>query len=256
MKERETLPVSKKNPHAGHRLRLKARFLKEGLEGFEEHQILELLLFYVVPQKDTNELAHILLERFGSIARVMDAPLKELMMVPGIGEHAASLFKLIPQISSVYEESRFENMQELSTTRVAAEYIRRLFIGKDYEQMVLVCLDKQLRVLGAPILHHGTVDEITVYPRLVVETAISNHAVSVILAHNHPGGSLKPSSSDMRVTRKLMRALDGVGIEMLDHVIVAGKEYFSFLQRGILPKEKKDEEDEMPEKKTLTNKGK
>lgn len=237
MKEIETLPAKKKNPHAGHRLRLKARFLKEGLETFEEHQILELLLFYVVPQKDTNEMAHALLDKFGSIARVMDAPIKELMVVPGIGEHAVTLLKLIPQISSVYEESRFENMVELPSIRAAADYVRKLFIGKAYEQMVLVCLDKQMHLLGAPIIHHGTVDEITVYPRMVVETAINYHAVSVILAHNHPGGSLTPSDSDLKVTRTLMRALDGVGIQTFDHIIVAGKEYFSFLEKDMLPKD-------------------
>lgn len=220
--------------HEGHRKRLKMRFLKEGLDSFEPHQVLELLLFYSIPRRDTNELAHKLLERFGSLSAVFDADIKDIVKVPGIGENSAFLLTLIPQLARRYNNDKWGPKPELNSSTKAGKYAVSLFGGRTYEAFFIICLDAQNRVNYSELVHEGTINEAAVYPRLLVEAAIRHKANSVILAHNHPGGTLNPSRADIEATRTICTALESISIKVLDHIIVCGDEYYSFAENGRL----------------------
>ncbi len=219
--------------HAGHRARLKERFHLEGLEHFAEHNTLELLLFFSIPLHDTNALAHRLIDRFGSIAAVMDASFEELQTVSGVGENTATLLKLIPQISRKYQLSRQAEGQCLDTVEKAGAFLLPHFIGCRTEQIVLVCLDSRKRVLSCKPLAEGTVTMAQVHTRRVVEQAMANNAASVILAHNHLSGVALPSQEDQITTLKLKAALESVGILFVDHIIVADGDFVSLAQSGL-----------------------
>jgi len=220
--------------HEGHRERLKNRFLTEGLDGFEQHQILELLLFYVIPRKDTNPLAHQLIEKYGSLSSVLEADHKDLASMSGVGNNTAALLSLIPSLARLYFKDKWGDKPVLNSSSKAGEYAVSLFAGRNYEVFYVICLDAQNRVNYAALVHEGTINEAPVYPRLIVETALRHQANSVILAHNHPGGSLKPSSADIEVTKKIISALEAIAIGVVDHIIVAGNGYTSFKEKSIL----------------------
>lgn len=220
--------------HSGHRKRLKKRFLEEGLDSFEPHQVLELILFFSIPRKDTNETAHKLLERFGSLSGVFEAGVKELTDVEGIGENSAFLISMIPQLSRRYLNDRWRDKPELNSSSKAGDYAVSLFAGRTYEVFYVICLDAQNRVNHAALVHEGTINEAPVYPRIIVETALRHKANSVILAHNHPGGSLNPSRGDIEATKVIKNALEAISIKVIDHIIVCGWEYVSFAERGLL----------------------
>ena len=176
------------NVHAGHRARLRERFLREGLDGFSEHEVLELLLTYAIPYKDVNPLAHALIARFGSLAGVLEADAAELRQVSGIGENAAVLLSLMPALLGRYQKSAMGERPILSNFAQAQTFCGALFFGAHDERFYIVCLDKSARVIHTEMLHRGTIDEVAVYPRPVVEIALRHHAHAVLLAHNHPGG--------------------------------------------------------------------
>lgn len=202
--------------------------MKEGLEGFNDHEVLELLLYYCIPRRDTNEIAHFLLEQFGSLNAVFEADPADLEAVAGVGEHSAILLTLVPAIARRYEMSAIGNRPRLDSTAKAGAYAVALMKGLQVERFYLICLDAQCRVTYAALLQEGTINQAAVYPRMVVEAALRHRANSVIIAHNHPGGALKPSKADIRVTRAVMEAVKPLGIDLLDHIIVAERGYFSF----------------------------
>lgn len=220
--------------HEGHRTRLKKRYLEEGLDGFDDHQILEFLLFYAIPRRDTNELAHTLIIKYGSLSGVFEADPKDLAKTPGLGENSAVLLSLIPSLARVYQKDRWGLRPALNSTVKAGEYILSLFAGRNYEVFYLICLDAQLQVITPALVHEGTIDQAPVYPRLIVETALRHKAHSVILAHNHPGGCASPSPQDIEVTHKIRSALEGISISVLDHIIAAGEKYVSCSENGWL----------------------
>lgn len=223
-----------KNSHRGHRERVKKRVLKEGLDSFEEHQILELLLFYCIPMKDTNELAHQLIDTFGSLNGVLDASPSDLSKKSGITENTALFLSLIPSLARRYEHGKFKKKEILSSTSSAGKYAVSLFTGRLYEVFYVICLDTQNKVNQATLLHEGTINEAPVYPRLIVETALRHQAASIILAHNHPGGRLEPSQADINVTEKIKTAMEAISIAVVDHIIVANDSYYSFAENRIL----------------------
>lgn len=225
------------NPlHDGHRARLRKRFLEEGLDHFEDHQILELLLFYAMPRGDTNPSAHLLISRFGSLSAVLEADPRDVAAVAGIGEKAALFLSLIPQVTRRYFHDRvLRDRPQLTTCEAVAEYLVPLMAGRPEEVFYLLCLDSQCRVVYPALISEGTVTEALVHPRHVVEEAIRHRAAAVILAHNHPAGTLKPSPQDQRLTRRLVQALGPLDIRVLDHIIVASGRAFSFTQEGLLP---------------------
>lgn len=222
--------------HEGHRDRLRERFLSDGLDGFEDHQVLELLLFYAIPRADMNPIAHRLIKRFGSLSAVLEADAKDLASVDGLGSKAAAFLTLIPQVTRRYFHDRVAHPRKrLDNSEAVADYLVPLMAGRSEEVFYALCLDSQLRVLAPVLLSEGTVKDALVHPRHVVEAAIRHRAASVILAHNHPGGTARPSNQDHRLTKHLVQALGCIDVRVLDHVIVAGVATFSFSRELVLP---------------------
>ena len=218
--------------HAGHRARLRQRFLKEGLSGFSEHEVLELLLTYAIPQRDVNPLAHRLMERFGSLAGVLEAGPDDLMQVDGIGESAAAFLVLMPQLMGVYQHSALGERPVITDLSTARRYVQALYVGVHEEHLYMICLDQRGRVLCPALLHKGTVDQVQLYPREVVETALRHHAHAVLLVHNHPSGSPEPSQDDYDVTRTLISALNVIGVRVVDHLIVSPGGLYSMMHNS------------------------
>lgn len=220
--------------HEGHRKRLKERFLREGLDNFEQHQILELVLFFSIPRKDTNEIAHNLLLKYGSLSGVFEAEFKDLIDTPQIGENTAFLLTLIPDLARRYFNDKWRDKKELNSSTKAGEYAATLFTGRQYEAFFVISLDAQNKVNYAELVHEGTINEAPVYPRMIVESALRHKANSVILAHNHPGGSLSPSRADIEATERIRAALEGISIKVVDHIIVCGNNFTSFAEKGLI----------------------
>ncbi|MBR6408075.1 MAG: DNA repair protein RadC [Clostridia bacterium] len=213
--------------HNGHRMRLRKKYFEQGIDSFEAHEVLELLLFYGIPRRDTNETAHELINRFGSLAGVFDADLKELESVNGVGRHAAGLLKLIPELSRLYISDVIGYNDTLNSTVKAGNFILPRFIGYTDERLMVVSLDGKSRVIGCDVIAVGTVNEVALSVRTVVEIAMKNKAVGVILAHNHPGGVAVPSNTDIETTWQIFNALSMVNVCLLDHIVVAGNEFVS-----------------------------
>lgn len=218
--------------HDGHRQRLKDRFLKEGLDNFDELYVLELLLFYSIARKDTNPIAHALLERFGSLTNVLDATVEELQKVPGVTQNTATLLSLIPQISRYYQIKRTDMGDILHTTKECGEYLLPYFYGRDNETVFLLCLDAKCKVLGCKLVGEGSVNSASVPIRRVVEIALNTNATTVILAHNHPSGLAIPSVDDIETTLRVAKAMDAVEITLADHIVVADNDFVSIVASG------------------------
>ena len=219
--------------HDGHRQRLKNRFRQEGLDGFDEVNVLELLLFYAIPQKDTNPIAHRLLDHFGSLAQVMEATPEELEKVPGIGANAATLVTLTTALARYYMVNRTARNMVLTSTEQCGDYLLPYFVGRRNETVFILCLDAKCKVLGCKEVGEGSVNSASVPIRRIVEMALGMNATSVVLAHNHPSGLALPSGDDVQTTRRLAAALDGVDITLVDHIIVADDDYVSLAQSGL-----------------------
>ena len=220
--------------HSGRRQRVRDRFCKEGLESFEEHEVLELLLYYSIPMRDTNVLAHRLLKEYGSLANLMETNPKELVTRCKISETTATLISMIPPLARSYLKSRHSEKTIIDSSTKAGEYVKNLFVGYSYEVFQVVLLNSKNQVNHACVIHEGTINEAAVYPRIIIETALRHKAVSVIIAHNHPGDSLTPSSADISVTKKIRTALESISIRLMDHIIVAGNSYISFAEKDLL----------------------
>ena len=219
--------------HEGHRQRLKARFVQEGLEHFEEAHVLELLLFYAIPRRDTAPVAHALLEQFGSFAGVMEAPLSALTQVPGVGEGAATLLHLTNAIGRYYLIHRTSAQTVLADLESCGEYLLPRFYGTREEMVWALCLDARCKVLACKMLGQGSINATGVPIRRIVEFALSSGATSLVLAHNHPSGIALPSREDVEATSRLAAALDAVGEILADHIIVADEDFISLSQSGI-----------------------
>ena len=216
--------------HENHRDRLKNRFLTENLDTFEPHNVLELLLFYSIPQKDTNETAHRLIERFGSLSDVLDAPFEELIQVPGIKEHSATLLKLIPALSRRYMLDKHHGDEPLSSTEKIGQYFVDKYFGINVETVYLLLLDNKFDVIDCVKIHEGSVSSAAITLRRLVELALYRRASMVVLAHNHPSGVPIPSSEDIYTTREIKKAFDLLEIKMLGHILVAGEKYINILK--------------------------
>ncbi|MCQ4769268.1 DNA repair protein RadC [Intestinimonas massiliensis] len=220
--------------HDGHRKRLKTQFLIHG-EDFHDHQLLELLLCYAIPQGDVNGLAHALLDQFGSLAGVFDALPASLTRVDGVGEHTAVLLKLIPKLAGRYSTIRSSPGDILASSRAARDYLLPYFqTGPRNEMVYLVCMDAKYKVLGCHKLGEGTVNAADITPRRVVELALAHNASAVLLAHNHVSGLALPSNADLLTTETLARVLREVGVELADHLIFTEDDMVSLKDSGLL----------------------
>lgn len=219
--------------HDGHRKRLIQRFLEEGLDSFEPHNVLELLLFYSIPRRDTNELAHQLIDTFGSLNGVFNAPYEALMQIDGVGANTAALLKLVPQLTRTYYSGTKREII-LSSYDEAGVYFLPYFIGRQEEVVFMVCLDAKSRVISHQLLHKGSVNSAETNIRKIMNVALQCNAVGVLLAHNHPGGMALPSPEDVATTRYIRDALRPMGVELLDHIIVADQDFTSLAYSGVL----------------------
>ena len=218
--------------HKGHRQRMKDRFREEGLDNFSEVQALELLLFYCIPQKDTNPIAHDLLNHFGSLSQVLEAPVEELVKVPGIKENAAVLLKLVTDMGRYYLVSRSQQFTILPTVNACANFLVPRFFGRRVETVFLLCLDAKCKVLCCKEVGEGSVNSAGISIRKIVELALGANATTVVLAHNHPSGMAIPSPEDIQTTRRLAAALNAVEIHLADHIIIADDDHISMVQSG------------------------
>lgn len=222
------------NDHVGHRKRMRERFLRYGLEGFDDHNVLELLLFYAQPRKDTNGLAHQLMNTFGSLDAVFEAPPEALMKVDGVGENTAALIHLVPEAARRYLMAKEEPGKILSSTEAVGSYLLPRFTNCREETVYLLCLDAKLKVLDCSRVGTGGTTSVPVNVRQIMETAIMKNASYVVLAHNHTSGIALPSRDDEAVTLLVRDTLAPVGIELLDHIIVAGNDFVSMADDGVL----------------------
>ena len=206
----------------GRRERVRQRFLNEGLEHFAPHEALELMLYYVVPRQDVNPLAHRLIEAFGTLNGVLEAPVALLRDVPGVGDAVATYLHLLPAFMRFCMTDRAKQTAlQLDTFKDAGAFCAAQLAGLPNESFLLVCLDAQNRICGHRILWEGTVDETPAYPRRILTEAMRFNAQSVIIAHNHPGGTPAFSPSDIEVTRQITFALSALNIKLIEHFLVA-----------------------------------
>lgn len=219
--------------HKGHRERLRKRFIDNGLDGFEDHQALELFLFYAIPRKDTNPLAHRLLNRYRTISGVCDAPIDELQRDFGLSENAAALLKLLPELSRLYNEARLskDSIIDLDTL---GEIVKQKFIGRTSEVVVLVLGDAKGKMVFFDVVSKGSVNSSDFPIRRIVELAIRHNASIAFIAHNHPSGNALPSKTDLATTKLVAETLRGVGVRLLDHYIVADNDFISLRESKLM----------------------
>lgn len=220
------------NIHEGHRKRMKERFMKSGLEDFAPHNVLELLLFYSIPRGDTNPIAHRLIDTFGSLSGVFDATPEELMKVSGVGESTAILISMIPQMARKYLEDKADAVNVVGGCGDIGAYLLPKFVGRTNEALMMVSIDNKNKVISCSVVAEGTVDSAKVSRRKVMEEAMKVKATRVILAHNHPRGVAVPSAEDVAMTREIGRLFAQVGIELVDHIIIADDDYVSMAASG------------------------
>ena len=224
--------MAKASIHKGHRERLKERFLTEGLDNFTDTQALELLLFYAIPQKDTNPIAHELLAHFGSLSRVLEAPVEELKKVPGISDHSATLLSLVTALSRYYQVDCSQRVEMLTTLDACGAYLVPYFFGRTRETVFLLCMDAKCKVICCREVGEGSVNSASISVRSIVEVALNTRATTVVLAHNHPSGVAVPSVEDVQTTRRIAAALQAVEVHLADHIVVSEGDYVSMVQSG------------------------
>lgn len=220
--------------HDGHRQRMKDRFLNSGLHNFQPHEVLELLLFYAIPRRDTNPIGHRLVERFGSISNVFAAPFSELIQVEGVSENSATLLKLIPELFRYYQSDLCAAPELINSTELAVKYLSAKFVGYETEEVLLLCLDSKRSLIACEHVFSGSVNSAQISVRRLVELCLRHNATGAILSHNHPGGLALPSHEDLVTTNKIERALDMIGVELLDHIIYADGDCVSLADSGFI----------------------
>lgn len=221
--------------HTGHRERLRMRFEQNQLNGFSDHEVLELMLTYAIPRVDVNPLAHRLMDRFGSLSGVMEATAGELMQVKGMGERSAAFITMLLPVLRRYRKDRLTVRTKIKTYAQLAEYCASLFIGCHEERFYLLCFDAKLQLTKEILIGTGSMQAVQVLPRQVVREAMRANAVSVVVTHNHPSGMPEPSQADADLTCGIRDALQMVEIKLVDHVVVGTQAVYSFQRDHVLP---------------------
>ena len=229
--------MSKSLPHyTGHRGRLRERFLKSGIEGMADYEVVELLLTLAIPRKDVKESAKRLILQFGNLKGILDAPVEELRTVEKIGTVTPVALKIIRAAATLYLQQNAEGRKILSDPLQLGAFWRMRIGGLANEVFQVGYLDSPYRLLrdGVETLEEGTIDRANVYPRRMVETALRRGAAALVLAHNHPNGDVQPSEQDKLLTRALVLAAEAVQLKIVDHLIVSTADVFSFRKAGLL----------------------
>jgi len=222
------------NVHAGHREKMRARFLAGGLDAFADHEALELLLYYAIPRRDTNPVAHALMERYGSLSAVLAAPVEDLKKVEGIGESAAILIKLVPGLRKKASLADAEREVALTSVERIGTFLLERFRGEKNEVVYQLCLDRKGKLLACKRLGEGDLSSAGLDIRRMIENAILFSASGVVLAHNHPSGIALPSQDDYIATDQAKAALATIGVELVDHIILADEDFVSMADSGYL----------------------
>ena len=229
------MPEKKPGVHAGHRQRMREEFLRSGAAGMPDHRLLELILFYAIPQGDVNPLAHRLVEHFGSLAGVFHATYDQLVEVPGVGPSTAVLLQLIPAAAARYMSQNASVDGQIVSVWQLKELLDPYFFGQRDELAYLVCMDGKNKVLAVRKLGEGIMDTVQIVTRKVMEAALACNASRAVLAHNHVSGIACPSQADIGTTLHLKRVLaEAASIELLDHLIFAGGDMVSMAESGML----------------------
>lgn len=226
--------AEKDNLHSGHRQRLLDRYSVGGLDSFSDVEVLELLLAYAIPRKDTKALAHRLLDTFGTLSAVIEAPQPSLQNVEGMTQRAATLLRMQPQLWKRYDLSRRRDTPYFPTTESCGDYLIPFFRGLREERVRLLCMDAKCHLLDCREVSYGSVNSTTLPIRRIVETALAVNATCVVVAHNHTSGIALPSKEDLDSTRRLMEALSAVDILLADHLVVADEDYVSLRDSKLL----------------------
>lgn len=222
------------NLHRGHRQRMKDRFLQDGLDSFTDHQLLELLLFYSVPRRDTNPLAHRLLNHFQSLSGLLNASVEQLEAVDGVTENTAVLLHLLPQLFRRYHAEVVDPDRRVCTIKDVADYLRPYFFAAREELVFLVSMDDAGRILGCDQLDQGDVNHAHISARKLAMCALERKATGVVLAHCHPIGSNQPSAEDCLTTKHCAKILKALNIQLIDHLIFADDDWVSMGQLHLI----------------------
>ncbi|WP_317856264.1 JAB domain-containing protein [Chakrabartyella piscis] len=220
--------------HDGHRERMRQRFLAEGGSNFQDHELLEMLLYYVVTRANTNEQAHKMIQEFGSLSMLMEADPYDISRLCNVKLPTAILMSLQREISIRCAQEKLKVRPVLDSVQKSKEYCTILLNGRLTENFYVVCLDARKRVTHFAKIAEGTIQQAVVHPRMVMEAVIKYRAASVILAHNHPDGTCRPSFSDIELTNDLRNLLKQIDVDVVDHLIVAENEAYSFVENGFL----------------------
>lgn len=225
-----------KNLGEGHRERLRKRYIKSGLEGFNDYEVLELLLTYSIARKDVKPIAKELIEKFGTIDEIAKSDIKSLLEVDGIGEGSAVFLKLIGDVALTLYREKIEDKDILTikSKNILLSYLRGEIGHSPREEFKILFLDISNKLIASETLFSGTIDKSAIYPREIVERVIKNRAKSVIFAHNHPSGNISPSKKDIELTQYMYDSLKLLEIRLLDHIVVTKNSYFSFLEEGLI----------------------
>lgn len=224
--------MPKENIHEGHRERVKKKFLEHGFsESTPEHEVLEMILFYGISRKDTNELAHNLIDRFGSLFEVLGAPVSELTKVKGVSEHTAILLNLFYDVIELYVKGDPNKKTILHTSDEAGQYLlkRYDFFGND-EVFTMLGLNRLGEMKSFDIVEKGDIASVGVSIRKILEIIMKTNATTVIIAHNHPSGIALPSDADIKITAAIKNALATIGVRLTDHIIIADGDFVSLAQ--------------------------
>ena len=225
---------SEADRHKGHRQRLRERYIKEGIEGFEDHEALELLLFYAIPRINTNNIAHELLDTFGSLKNLFAADAKDIAKVPGVGKNTAALIKIIPDLAARFWFSQDTKKTKIASIAAAADFARSLLHGKPHEHFYVASIDPSFNVKATELISRGSATEANVPVRQIMESIIRNGVDKALIMHNHPAGRPNPSMADIELTKNVLEAAAPMKIQIIDHIIVGENAYYSFTEQQLI----------------------
>lgn len=230
-----------KNYARGHRERVRRKFLENGFNGFEDYEVLELLLFYVIPRKDTKAIAKELIAKFKTLANVLKADNKELKTINGLGDVAITFLKMMGALPEKIYEDKLKNEKiikddtnKITNKEILLNFLRNKIGYKDVEKFYVIYLSSSNEVLAFEESSSGTLDRSSIYPREIYKRVIMENAKSIIIAHNHPSGNISPSKCDIDITNEIAKGLKNFGALLIEHIIITRDSYFSFLEEGLI----------------------
>ena len=230
-----------KNNAKGHRERVRKKFLENGFNGLEDYEVLELLLFYVIPRKDTKAIAKELIKKFKNLANVLKADTLELKTINGLGDVAITFLKMMGALPEKIYEDKLKNQKlikddknKITDKEVLLSFLRNKIGYEDVEKFYVIYLSSSNEVIAFEESSSGTLDRSSIYPREIYKRVIMENAKSIIIAHNHPSGNTCPSKCDIDITNEIAKGLKNFGALLLEHIIITRDSYFSFLEEGLI----------------------